>query len=202
VILRLLLRILRPIVEPARLQRMSQFASLPKAQTDVLFVGDSITDLGLWYEWFPKISTINRGISGNTSAQVIERLDTLAAGAKAVFLLIGTNDLTLGVAEDQIVANVEKIVAFLVSDFPGATIVIQSVMPRSAKWKKRLESLNVRYQKVASEHGVDYLDLWPVLADASGTLPKAISLDALHLNGPGYQKWVDEISPIVSRALA
>ncbi|MCU1412989.1 MAG: hypothetical protein JWN80_329 [Microbacteriaceae bacterium] len=199
--LRLLLRILRPLVEPARLQRKSQFAALPPVEADVLFVGDSITDLGLWNEWFPKLVTINRGISGETSGQVLERLDTFSASAKAVFLLIGTNDLTLGVAEDQIVANVSTIVSHLVTSFADATIVVQSVMPRSAKWKRRLDSLNVRYQKIASDLGVEYLDLWPALADSAGTLPKTISLDALHLNGPGYQKWVDAISPTISRAI-
>ena len=198
-ILRFLLKVLRPIVEPQRLHSTSQFEALPPADVDVLFVGDSITELGHWSEWFPDVTVANRGIAGNTSAQVVDRLDALGTRAKTVFLLIGTNDLTLGIKEDAIVANVETIVTHLKSTFAGAHIVVQSVMPRRKRWIARIRSLNARLASVATAHGVEYLDLWPVLADANDELDRSLSLDGLHLNGAGYQRWVGVLRPIVTR---
>ena len=198
-ILRFLLKVLRPIVEPQRLHSTSQFEALPPADVDVLFVGDSITELGHWSEWFPDVTVANRGIAGNTSAQVVDRLDALGTRAKTVFLLIGTNDLTLGIKEDAITANVETIVTHLQSTFAGAHIVVQSVMPRRKRWIARIRSLNARLASVATAHGVEYLDLWPVLADANDELDRSLSLDGLHLNGAGYQRWVGVLRPIVTR---
>ena len=197
-ILRLLLKMLAPLVEPQRLHRTSQFDSLPPAEVDVLFVGDSITQQGVWDEWFPNLKVANRGIDGNTSAQVVDRLDSLGAAAKSVFLLIGTNDLSLGVPEDTIVANVDTIVAHLGSAYPGARITVQSVMPRRRRWIARIRSLNLRLERVAAAHGASYLDLWPVLADDKGELDRSLSLDGLHLNGAGYQRWVGVLAPVIA----
>lgn len=195
--LRLLVRILRPIIEPARLHRQSQFTTLPPARADVIFVGDSITQGGIWNEWFPSLVTINRGIDGNTTAHVMERLDSIAASARHVFVLIGTNDLTMGVREDEIVANVRTIVTHIQTTVDGAHVTLQSVMPRRSRFTARLRSLNARYVALAAELGVDYLDLWPVLADAHDELDHSLTLDGLHLNGPGYERWVEVLRPII-----
>ena len=197
-ILRFLLKLLRPLVEPQRLHSTSQFEAVPPADVDVLFVGDSITELGQWNEWFPDVRVANRGIAGNTSAQVVDRLAALGTRAKTIFLLIGTNDLSLGIKEDAIVANVETIVTHLQTTFAGAHIVVQSVMPRRKKWIARIRSLNARLATLAAAHGVDYLDLWPALADANDELDRSLSLDGLHLNGAGYARWVDVLRPVVA----
>ena len=201
-LLAMLLKILAPIVQFAKDHRRSQFAALPRPDVDVLFVGDSITEGGVWNEWFPQRRTANRGIGGDTSAEVLSRLDAMAASADVVYLLIGTNDLTHRIKEDVIVATVRQILTGLRSAYPSARIVIQSVMPRKANFRDRLRALNVRYVALAAEFGVEYLDLWPALATSDGLLPKELSLDALHLNGEGYRRWVAVLEEDLAPALA
>src|SRR5690606_2386392 len=70
---------------------------------DVAMVGDSITDHGEWTEMFPGENVVNRGISGDTTGGLLQRLDTIAA--EQVFVLIGINDILLGIDQDEIVAN-------------------------------------------------------------------------------------------------
>ncbi|HEY8590760.1 MAG TPA: hypothetical protein VIL55_14535, partial [Naasia sp.] len=73
--------------------RRQQFAEVGARSGRVVFLGDSISEFGLWEEWFPEIPVLNRGIGGETSAQVLARLETAITEPRAVFLLVGTNDL-------------------------------------------------------------------------------------------------------------
>ncbi|MHC9043228.1 GDSL-type esterase/lipase family protein [Microbacterium saperdae] len=197
----LVMRLLQPALAPAKKHRRSQFEAVPQPDVDAVFVGDSITEGGLWNEWFPTITTANRGIGGETSGEVVERLDTLVANTRIVFLLIGTNDLALGVREDTIVTNVRRILDHLRSVVPEARIILQSVMPRQAKWRTLVTALNVRLRDEAAQAGAQYLDLWPLLSGPDGAIDPAYSFDGLHLNGEGYRVWVDAISPLIRKSV-
>ena len=94
--------IVRIFLVPAQKMRASQFDLLPRPQAHVVFLGDSITEHGNWNEWFPATPLVNRGISGDTTAGVLARLDTAIDNPLAVFLLIGTNDLAFGVKQAAI----------------------------------------------------------------------------------------------------
>ena len=75
------------------------------------------------------IKAYNLGVDGDTSADVIKRLDTLVQpDIDCYFLMIGNNDLHAGIPIPQIVANVETIVQYL-KDTSGKPVVIQAVMP-------------------------------------------------------------------------
>ena len=75
------------------------------------------------------IKAYNMGVDGETSADVIKRLDTLVQpDIDCYFLMIGNNDLHAGVPIPQIVANVETIVQYL-KKTSGKPVVIQAVMP-------------------------------------------------------------------------
>lgn len=76
----------------------------------------------------------NRGIAGDDTAGVLARLREVTAGRPAkVFLMIGTNDLTEGVDETRIAANVEQIVARIAAASPDTQIFVQSVLPRARR---------------------------------------------------------------------
>ena len=184
--------------------RRQQFDEVGAPEGRVVFLGDSISEFGLWEEWLPDVPVLNRGIGGETSAQVLARLDTAVNAPRAVFLLIGTNDLTAAVPEDRIVANVRSILQAIEKRAPGTPVYLQSVMPRSVDFRAEIESLNSRYRQLADSAPaqVQYVDLWPLLADESGGLKKEYTLDRLHLNGVGYRSWADLLRPIVAQALA
>ena len=95
-------------------QRVSHFKTLPKTTNDIVFVGNSISDGGEWSELFADIRIKNRGISGDISAGVLNRIDEIAdRKPKKVFVMIGTNDLSRNTSTDSIFKNITKITIFL-----------------------------------------------------------------------------------------
>jgi len=180
--------------------RASQFEQFAPHDARTVFLGDSITAGGLWQEWFPTVSLVNRGIDGDMSDGVLARLGTaVSTTTRRVFLLIGTNDLTLGTPIDEIVENVREILRGIRTVSPDAQLVLQSVMPRDAQFRPAIEELNGRYRALAEEIGTSFLELWPALADEHGELRSEFTLDALHLNGAGYAAWVELLRPFVLR---
>lgn len=192
-------RLFVPMQRVGQEHRRDQFAELDLPPDRVVFLGDSITEFGLWHEWFPEAPVVNRGIGGETTAQILDRVGTAIVSPRAVFLLAGTNDLTLGVPQEQIVSNVQRVLSEIERVAPGTPVTLQSVMPRASYFKEAIESLNRRYRSLAATHpGVVYLNLWPALADQHGELKNEYSLDRLHLNGSGYRAWADVLRPHVN----
>jgi lysophospholipase L1-like esterase len=183
--------------------RASQFAILDARPGRVVMLGDSITEGGIWQEWFPAHPVVNRGIGGETSADLLRRLDSAIHAPAAVFLLIGTNDLTQGVPLAQIAANVAALLDEIEHRIPGTPVVVQSVLPRTARFRDDLRLLNHSYRALVDTRGdhVEYLDLWPALADEHGLLRPAYTGDRLHLTGQGYAAWVQVLRPHIERLL-
>jgi lysophospholipase L1-like esterase len=191
------------LLGPAQRMRASQFATVGASPRHIVFLGDSITQGGLWQEWFAGAPVLNRGIDGETSADLLGRVDSAVHDPLAVFLLIGTNDLTSGASLQQITANVRALLAEIERRAPGTPVVVQSVMPRTPRFRDDLRLLNRAYRRLVDGAGsdVEYLDLWPALADDSGDLRREYTEDRLHLNGPGYAAWVDVLRPVVDSLL-
>jgi lysophospholipase L1-like esterase len=181
--------------------RRDQFRALGASNGTVVFLGDSITEGGLWNEWFPHVPVLNRGIGGETSADLLARLDTAIYSPSAVFLLIGTNDLGMAIAEDDILANIEKSLDTITAQAPDAPIFLQSVIPREPRLRTEVVSLNRRLERLAATMSprVTFVDLWPTFADECGDLRPQYTLDRLHLNGDGYLAWVCLLRPLVAR---
>ena len=166
-------------------------------------LGDSITEGGMWDEWFPDARVSNRGIGGEISSQVLTRLHSAIDLPRAVFLLIGTNDLAFDIPQMEIARNVRSIVGSIERVAPGTPVVVQSVMPRSLSFRDEILALNGRLRALvnaAPEH-VRYLDLWPALATADGALRPELTEDKLHLNGKGYVEWVDVLQPFMAEII-
>ena len=194
--MKLLTRFVDGLMSRTQAMRASQFTAVPTRHADVLFLGDSITEGGLWNEWFPERATLNRGIGGERSDALLGRLGAMGT-ADTILLLIGTNDLTAGIRVPQIVDNVGAILSSIRAGQPGAHLVLQSVMPRTPKYAHRIRALNARYELLAAAQDASYLDLWPALAMAGGALNPAFTSDGLHLNGAGYAAWVHELRSTV-----
>jgi lysophospholipase L1-like esterase len=191
-------------IEPHHQQLVTQFDAFPVGPGDVVFLGDSITEAGRWHEIFPGVPAKNRGIGGDTASDVLARLQQVTSGRPSkVFLKIGTNDLFAGVPEDEIAADVAEILRRIRAESPGTQVYLQSVLPRAAEWRDAVESLNARLEAVAGEQGVAWLDLYPQFLDASdGSIRDDLSNDELHLLGPGYRVWREQIEAHVRDASA
>lgn len=182
-------------------QRELLFESLSTAASDIIFLGNSITDGAEWDEIFQNPHCKNRGISGDIIPGVLNRLETVTKGQPAmVFLMIGTNDMNLGVSNDSIARGVHAIVQRIKTESPNTHIVVQSILPvndcygyfsgHTKRWQD-VAVINKMLRAMAIEEGVDYLDLYHPFSTEEGKLNPKYSNDGLHLNGAGYTLWKD-----------
>ncbi len=165
----------------------------------VALLGDSITHMGRWDLLFPDVRTCNFGVSGETSAQLLARLaPVIALRPHLIFILIGTNDLFRGCEPAEVARNVDAIVTELKTALPDATIVLQAVMPRTAKYTARIRALNNLYARVAEQAGATWLDLFPAFDDGQGRMRPELTYDGLHLLGAGYAVWKGVLAPVIA----
>lgn len=187
-------------------QRATLFEALPTSKSDIIFLGNSITNGGEWAELLRNPHAKNRGISGDTTQGVLDRLSTVTKGKPSkIFLLIGTNDLSRGKSVDEVTKNVEKIVERVKRESPKTKLYVQSVFPVNPKFSKFLghmnrqkdiSALNAKIKAVAARHGVTYIDVYKSLVTPStDVMNPEYTNDGLHLLGKGYLKWVEVLKP-------
>jgi lysophospholipase L1-like esterase len=193
----------RTVARPAEKPRASLFRFF-SPDAEVVMVGDSITQGGIWAEMFPGVTIANRGVGGDTTVDVLARMDTiLSTKPEVAFVMIGVNDAARGRSPEEIFASYAKVVDAL----QGARVevVIQSTIECSAEscGSKRevLRELNRKLVALAAARGMDYIDLNGALSDEAG-LKSAYTYDGTHLTGAGYRQWADALSETMERKVA
>lgn len=188
-------------------QRVSEFRLLPNTQKDVVFLGNSITDGGEWAELFDDLQIKNRGISGDVTTGVLNRLDEIIDRKPAkVFLLIGINDLVRGKSADTIVQHIFQIADLIHAESADTKLFIQSILPVNNNFKnfsnhvnktEQVKKINQLLRNNEQKHHYSFIDLYPFFTDKNGKLDSAYTNDGLHLMGPGYMRWKSVIYPFV-----
>ncbi|WP_447904039.1 SGNH/GDSL hydrolase family protein [Stenotrophomonas geniculata] len=192
-------------------------ARLPAAvpgQPRVVFFGDSITEG--WGKdgsagFFPGKGWLNRGISGQTTAQMLVRFsqDALALKPHVVVILAGTNDIagntgpsTQGMIEDNLHAMMELARAH------GIAVVLASVLPVSEyPWMPgitpapKVRALNTALTRYAEAKQLVYLDYYTPMANAAGGLDPQLAEDGVHPTAKGYAVMAPLAEAAVKRAL-
>jgi acyl-CoA thioesterase-1 len=183
----------------------------------VVFMGDSITegwgqkatsttqDRG---EFFPGKPYINRGISGQTTPQMLVRFrqDVIDLKPKVVVLLAGTNDIAENTGKETLEEIGNNIASM--SDLAranGIRVVLCSVLPASEfHWHKGLEpapkirGLNTWIKEFAAKNGFIFVDYYASMADNEGGLKAELSPDGVHPNRAGYEL----MAPLVEKGIA
>ena len=125
------------------------------------------------------------------------------------FMMIGTNDLAVGIAPEEVAANVEKLLDRFAEESPWTKIYVQSILPvngvdTKAKpknhWKKGAEIIETNKLLETLCEGrknVMYVDVYSALVDEKGMLDKQYTNDGLHLMGEGYLAWKTVIEKFV-----
>lgn len=190
--------------------QVGYFRALPASRGDIVFVGDSLTRGAEWGEMFEGKKIRNRGIGGDSLSGVLSRLDDVLATTPAkVFFMIGINDLSRGIATEELLSAYERILLRARALSPATEIYVQSILPVNHKLAtlmlgKNMENvsnpaivaINVRLRELAGRHGARYVDLYP-LFEKEGELDPGYSIDGLHLNGAGYLLWKRQIAGLV-----
>ena len=187
------------------MQRSSLFNKLSITSKDIVFIGNSITNGAEWNELFPQKRVKNRGISGDTSEGVFDRLDAVVKGKPAkIFILIGVNDISREIKVETIVLNMKQIVEKIQKESPKTKIYIQSILPVNPDFEmfkghmkpELIKEINQFYQNIAQKYKVNYIDLYShFLEDGTDKMNKKYTNDRLHLLGEGYLLWREIVKP-------
>ena len=181
--------------DPYYKHKKSQFQMLSQnTKYTTVMLGDSITDEGQWDELLDNPLVQNRGISGDTTDGVLERLDSINKNIKQVFIMIGVNDIMRGKEVDEVYSNYLKIIKFFQDR--NIKVYIQSTLfigeRRAENFNIKVEDLDKRLEKYAKENNITFINLNPIFAP-NKVLKKEFTFDDLHLNGTAYKLWAQEI---------
>ena len=170
-------------------------------EVDVAFLGDSLTDgcdLPLYY---PDLVASNRGIGGDTTFGLENRLQTSLYDLKpkVAVMLIGGNNL------DTMLDNYERILIDIRQNLPDTRVVLVSLTAMGGyhKGKNELAAYNnVTISKLAAKYGYTFVDVFtPLFDEQTGEIYSHYTTDGVHLTPAGYRVLTDAISPAIMDCL-
>lgn len=186
---------------------------LPAAQQDdnrIVFMGNSITIgwLNLRPEFFKNKTYVNRGISGQTTPQMLLRFrqDVVNLDPKAVILLAGTNDIAGNTGPSTLEMIMDNIKGMSeIAKASGIKVILTSTLPAyDYPWKPGLEpsgkiiALNNMIKEYSESQGHIYVDYFSAMVDDRNGLPKKYAEDEVHPTVAGYKV----MEPLVEAAIA
>lgn len=177
------------------------FKSFPNSKKDIVFLGNSITAGVEWNELLSDKRVRNRGISGDISFGVLERMDEVTDGKPAkVFILIGINDISRNIPDGVIITNYKKIIQRIKSASPATKIYFHTLLPVNNEFTQfknhynkdaHILFVNGALKDLAAKEKITLVDLYPHFLNRDGKMDKAYTIDGLHLNAAGYKVWAD-----------
>ena len=192
-------------------KKVAFFRQEPMKEGGTLFLGNSLIEYGHWKQLLGDSGVINRGIAGDNTFGMLDRLDEVIARKPKVLLLEGgVNDIAQDVPPGMILANILVIMGKMRIACPGIRIYVMSALPAHPSAKKDYPELAGkngviaeldRLLKVAvEEQGGVYIDLKSAVEDANGDLQLRFAAeDGLHLNDAGYAVWVGLLKKAMGR---
>jgi lysophospholipase L1-like esterase len=163
----------------------------------IVMLGDSITAGADWRNLLSRTDVANRGLGGDTTKGFINRLsDIYELSPEICFIMVGINDLQIGLSVSKIFMNYTEILKKLKNK--GITPIIQSTLYVSEKepnWSlinNKVDDLNKMLKEYALKEGMMFLDVNSELS-RGGVLDSIYTYDGVHLSCNGYIKWRDLI---------
>ncbi len=195
---------MRDWAEMARYREANRTVTAPaRGESRVVFMGDSITDG--WQQpryggFFPGKPYVDRGISGQTTPQMLVRFrrDVIDLQPKAVVILAGTNDIagnTGPMTNEEIqgnlasmsdLAHAHNIKVIFSSITPVSEYHVRGTPQTTARPMERIKAVNDWMKSYAASHGDFYLDYFSAMVDDKGLMRAELTEDDLHPNAKGY----------------
>lgn len=179
---------------------VAKFKADPKSKTDFVFLGNSITAGTDWAKLLDLPQAKNRGISGDITFGVLERLQDVIEGKPTkVFILIGINDISRNIPDSVILRNYKTMIARIRKGSKHTHIYFNTLLPVNSAFEKfknhydkdeHILWLNDEIRKFAAKN-VTVIDLYPNFTDQDKHLRAEFTKDGLHLIPAGYQVWAE-----------
>ncbi len=171
--------------------RYSSLKATPSDNIEVMFVGNSITNMHEWWEAFGSQQAIaGRGNSGGITSEILNNLESYIDGKpKKLFLMIGTNDISTGGSLEkgrETVLNIRATLERIQLESPETEIYMQSILPRKNQ-NATLKYCNDLLAELCVELGVNYVDLTETMKNIPSD--NMWSNDGLHPQTKGYSAW-------------
>lgn len=195
---------------PAYYRQLEEFQLIDSSiqpETAIVFLGDSLTEHGKWNELLQNAQVINRGISGDTTNDILARIEPIVkVKPRRIFVMIGVNDLWHQKnTPEQIVENYETIFSYLKTETPNSKIYIQNLLPVNSvdfqgfkPSNQEIIWLNEQLKEISEKFNYHYIDLYSKFVDQKGELNTLYTYDGVHLNGKGYILWRDLVKNYVN----
>ncbi len=179
-------------------EQVAKFKADPIVKNDYIFLGNSITAGTDWSKLLSLPQAKNRGISGDITFGVLERLQEVIDRKPAkVFILIGINDISRNIPDEVILSNYKKMVSRIRKGSKKTKIYFYTLLPVNASFEKfknhygkdeHILYLNDQIRKFKAKK-VEVIDLYPAFLDKDNHLRAELTKDGLHLIPEGYQVW-------------
>lgn len=185
-------------------QRVANFRNYTDSESDIIFLGNSITAYADWNELLNFPQARNRGISGDITFGVLERLDEVTEGKPSkIFILIGTNDIARNIPDSVILDNYRRIITIIKSASPKTKIYFNTILPVNKTFPDKahfnkdehIAAVNEGLKKLCARENITLIDIHPHFLNAEKMMDKQYTYDGLHLNAAGYQLWAKLLKP-------
>ena len=180
--------------------KLLEFKADPITKKDYVFLGNSITAGVNWSQLLDLPQAKNRGISGDITFGVLERLDEVIAGKPAkLFVLIGINDISKNIPDSVILGNYNKLISRVRKGSKKTQIYFYTLLPVNASFERfknhygkddHILWLNAEIKKLQAKK-VEVIDLYPHFLDEQNRLKAELTKDGLHLIPSGYKVWAE-----------
>lgn len=182
---------------------VQKFNEDPITKKEYIFLGNSITAGTDWSKLLNLPQAKNRGISGDITFGVLERLQEVINRKPAkVFILIGINDISRNIPDSLILGNYKKMIQRIKEGSKKTQIYFYTMLPVNASFEKfknhygkdeHILYLNDEIRKLAAKN-VTIIDLYPHFLDDQKRLKAELTKDGLHLIPAGYQVWAEVLN--------
>jgi lysophospholipase L1-like esterase len=189
-----------PVLPDHYNERLNLFKAQKTTTVKILFLGNSITEMGDFRKLTGDTTVINRGIGGDITFGVLNRLEEVTRFKPSkLFLLIGINDLSKHIPENVILQNMFAIVNLIHSQSPKTVVYVQSILPVNPTVKdfpkgydvnESVILLNRELSNMQKRVKYTFIDLNKSFRNVEGLMDPRYTTDGLHLNSAGYQLWI------------
>ena len=167
--------------------RVELLASYPIKKDSIVFAGDSHVEFNEWAGMLDCPRILNRGIGGESTEQLKERILSIASQhPEKIFIIAGTNDILGGVKAKKTIRTFDDMLSSIRKKSPDTKVYVCAIFPTIWEPAAEVSELNTAIRQITGKYNYTFLDTFTPLL-SKGTINPAYTWDGIHLNSKGYE---------------